>query len=127
MNPGHTHSAPRAIVDRGELVETLRGAGNPLKKLYAHLEPMTWLGFFVSLPAFAVRPMLLISRQSIEPMSAENPMHRGTSHGEAMKALQIVSNPAGTKMVGLPQVQDLADDVRRGRSRRAPRCPRPVT
>jgi hypothetical protein len=43
-----------------------------------------------------------------------------------MKPRQVIGDPARAKVVVLPQIQDLADDVVRGGSRHSTRRPRPV-
>src|SRR5437762_3624522 len=82
---------------------------------------MARLRFLVADPARGVGWMLLIGRQPIHPMPAENPMHRGRGDRDAVKTLQVVGDLAWAKMVVLAQVQDLADDLPRRRLGRAVR------
>src|SRR5579862_5350998 len=70
--------------------------------------------------------MLLIGRQSIQAALAQYAVHGRRGHGHAMKALQVVRNLARTEVVVLPEVQHLADDLRRGRARCPTRRPRSV-
>ena len=116
----------RAIVDRGELVETLPGARDALQKFHVHLEAVTGLGLLVSRPALRVRPMLLVGRQPAHAVFAENTMHRGGRHRQLMKPLQVVRNLARTEVVMLPEIQNLADDLLWCGSGRAVRRSGPV-
>jgi hypothetical protein len=69
-----------AVVDRGELVEARPRARNALEEFHVDLQPVSWLGFLVALPAFGVGPMLLISRQSIQVVTRQDAVHR--RHGQ---------------------------------------------
>src|SRR5688572_7015925 len=39
-------------------------------------------------------------------------MHRRAGHGDLMEPSEVVGDPAGAKVILLPQIHDLADDVR---------------
>src|SRR5688572_26823565 len=80
---------PRAIVNGGELEQSPARAGNPLEELHVYLQPMPWRDLLVSLPAFAIRPMLLICRQTTHPVSLQNAMDRGSGDQDLMKAMQV--------------------------------------
>ena len=69
------YANPRAVVDRGELVEPAATARDPLEELHVELEPMARLGLFVPLPALAVWSMLLIGRESVHAVSRQDAMH----------------------------------------------------
>ena len=56
------HPKARAVVDRGELIQALLGAGNALKELHVQLETVPWLRLLVAFPAHPVRPVLQIGR-----------------------------------------------------------------
>ncbi len=82
-------SNPRAIVNGRELKQSPSCAGNPLKKLHVYLQAMPWRQLLVSLPAFAIRPMLLICRQPTHPVSLQNAMDRGSCDQDLMKAMEV--------------------------------------
>jgi hypothetical protein len=54
-------------------------------------------------------------------MLAEKPVDGRTGNGDLMEPLQIRADPAGTEVILLSEIQDLADDFRRRRPRRAVR------
>ena len=117
------HADARAVIDRRELVEPLPRAGDPLEELHIHLQPMARLRLLVPLPALRVRAMLLVAWQAVHPMPHQNAMHRRHRQRLLVKALQIVRDLARPEMVGLAQVQNLANDLaRRGVGRPVRAC-----
>ena len=70
--------------------------------------------------------MLLIGRQPVHPVLAQNAMHGRRGDRQLVKALQVVGDLARAEVVVLPQVQNLADDLRRRGSWRPVRRARPV-
>ena len=69
------HANPRAIVDGGELIQSLARAGNALEELDVQLEPMAWPWFLIPLPTLAMRPMLLVRGEPVHPVTFENAVH----------------------------------------------------
>src|SRR5207248_6965026 len=67
-----------AIVDGGELIETPLAARNSLQKLHIQLEAMSRLGLLVSLPPFAVRPMLLVRGQAVQLVAPQDEIGRAS-------------------------------------------------
>ena len=120
------HANAGAIVDRRELVEPPARARNALEKLDVDLQPMPRLRLLVARPAVRVPPVLLIRRQPVHAVPAQNAMHGGTRHREAVKPLQIIGNLARAEVVVLPEVEDLAHDLWRRRPRGVVRRPGPV-
>ena len=112
------HADTGAVVDGRELIEPLAGTGDALEELHVQLQAVTGLGFFVALPPFRLRPILLIGGQPVHAMPHQDAVHRGHGEGLLMKAPEVVGDPAGAEVIVLPQIQDLADDVARGGSRR---------
>jgi hypothetical protein len=112
---------PGAIVDGRELKQPLLRTGDPLEKFDVQLQPMPGLRFLVALPAFPVRLMFLIRGQSRHAMPGENAVHGRGRYCHLVKPPEIVPNPASAEMVRLPEIQNLADDLGRGGSRRPPR------
>ncbi len=106
-----------AIVDSRELVETLPATGNPLEKLHVDLQSMPGLRLFVALPAQPSRPMFLIGREPAQAMLAEEAVDGRAGDRHLMEPSEIIGDPAGTEVILLAQIQDLADDLRRGRAR----------
>jgi hypothetical protein len=117
---------PRAVIDRGELVQPAARAWDALEELDVDLQPMAGLRFFVPLPAFAVGAMLLIRRQPRHPASRQDAVDRRAGDRHLMKSLQVGRDPAGSEVIVLPEIDDLADDVVGRRSRHATRRPRAV-
>jgi hypothetical protein len=74
------HANPGAIVDRRELVEPPTSPGNALEKLDVDLQPMPRLRLLVARPAVRVPPVLLIGRQPVHAVLAQDAMHRGARH-----------------------------------------------
>src|SRR5689334_5964270 len=70
-------SYSRAIVDGGELIQALLGAGDPLKELDVQLQAMPGLGLLIAQPGASFRPMLLIGRQPVQAVANQDAMHRG--------------------------------------------------
>ena len=60
------------------------------------------------------------------PCRVEDAVHRGDRDGDPMKPLQIRGDPAGSEVIVLAQVEDLADDLARRGSRRTLRRPGPI-
>src|SRR6185503_9748040 len=118
---------PSAIIDRGELVQPLARPRNALdEELHVQLQSVAGERFLVALPAFPVWLVLLVGRQPVQPMSAQNAVHGRPHHADLMKSLQIVGDLARAEMVGLAQVQDLADHGGRRCARGTTRRARPV-
>jgi len=115
------HADARAVVDHRELIEPFPCARNALEEFHVHLQSVARLRLLIPLPALRMRPILLIRRQPVQPVPHEDAMHGRHGHGQVMKALQIVGGLAWAEMVGLTQVQDLAHDLARCRSRRSMR------
>jgi hypothetical protein len=84
------------------------------------------LGLLVPLPAFAVRVVLLIRREPRHTVPRQDAVHGGGRDDYPMEATQIRRDPAGAEVIVLTQVEDLADDLARGGSRRPLRRPRPI-
>jgi hypothetical protein len=81
------HANPGAIVNGGELIEPLAGAGDPLEELHVQLESVAWQRFLISLPPLAMGPMLLVGWKSVHPVTTENPVHGRPGHGDLMESL----------------------------------------
>lgn len=77
----------RAIIDGCELIQPFPGAGDSLEEFHVHLEAMSGLWLFVALPALLVWPVLLIRRQPIHPMLAEDAMDGRPRHQHLVKSL----------------------------------------
>ena len=84
---------------------------------------MAWLRLLVARPAVRVPPVLLVGGQPVHAVPAQNAMHGGIGHRHAVKPLQIIGNLARAEVVVLPEVEDLAHDLRRRGPRRAVRRP----
>ena len=67
--------------------------------------------------------MLLIRRQARHPVARQDAMHRGGRDRDLMKAREIGPDAPRAEMIGLPEIQNFADDLRRGRPRRGMRDP----
>jgi hypothetical protein len=80
----------------------------------------------VTRPAVRVPPILLIRRQPVHAVLAQNAVHGRTSHRQAVKAIQIIGNLSWAELVVLSQIQNLADDVGRSGPGRVMRCPSSV-
>ena len=87
---------------------------------------MPRLRLLVARPAVRVPPVLLIRRQPVHAVPAQNAMHGGTGHRQAVKPLQIIGNLPRAEVVVLPEVEDLAHDLCRRRPRGVVRRPGPV-
>jgi len=74
---------------------------------------MPGLRLLVALPGTPGRSSLLTGRQAIHAVTDQNAVHGGACNAELMEALQISGNPAWSKVVTLPQIQDLGDDFPR--------------
>jgi len=98
----------RAVVDGGELIEPLSSPRDAFQELHVHLQPMPRLGFLVAFPPLAVRLVLLIRRQAIQAVLAQDPVHGRASDRHLVKASEVVADPARPEVVPLPQIQDLA-------------------
>ena len=118
---------PRAVVDRGELIEPLPCARNALEKLYVHLQAMPRLRLFIALPSLRVGAMFLIRRQPVHPVAEQNAVYRRHGQNDVVKPLEVVPDPPRAEVVVLAQVERLTDDVLRKRPGRAQRPGRPVT
>jgi hypothetical protein len=70
--------------------------------------------------------MLLIRRQPIHPMPAQNAMHGRTRDHDLVEPFQVIRDLPRPKVVHLPQIQDLTDNSRIGGARRPMRAPRPI-
>jgi len=111
--------------DRGELIQPLPGAGNPLEELHVHLQAVPRLRLLVPLPALPVRSV---------PDSPPTDSSRGepgcdeqtTRRSRAGTALQVVSNLARPEVLVLAQVHDLADHLARCGPRRPMRRARSI-
>src|SRR5688572_308402 len=79
---------------------------------------MTRLRFLVPLPPLRVGTVLLIGREPMHPVLAEDAMYRRAGDDHLMKPLQIVGDPARAEVVVLAEVQNLAHHLR-GRGRGA--------
>src|SRR5262245_42753533 len=90
---------PRAIVNRRELKQSSACARDPLEELHVYLKAMAGRELFISFPAFAIRPMFLIRRQTIHPVPLQNTMDRGNGNPDLMKAVQVSRDSCGAKMV----------------------------
>src|SRR4026208_388985 len=117
------HADARAVVDGGELIEPLAGPGDALEELHVQRQAVPRLGLLVASPALMVRLVLLIGRQPAQAVLAQDPVHGGAGNPHLMKALEVGGNPPRPEVVPLPQVQDLAYHLARGRPRRALRRP----
>jgi hypothetical protein len=107
---------PRAIVNGCELKQSPACAGNPLEELHVDLQAMPWRELLVSLPAFAIRPMLLICWQTIHPVSLQDAMDRGACDQDLMKAMQVRGDSSGPEMILLAEIENLSDHVARCRA-----------
>src|ERR1043165_8625689 len=87
---------------------------------------MPGLRLFVALPALGVRPVLLIRRQPRHAVPRQDAMHRRDRDGDLVKPLQVSRDAASPEVIVLTQVEDLADHLPRGGSRRPLRRPRPI-
>ena len=92
-------SNPRAIVNGRELKQPSACTGNALEELHVDLQVMPRGELLISLPALAVRPVLLIRRQTIHPVSLQNPMHRRSCDQDLMKAMEIRGDSSGPEMI----------------------------
>ena len=120
------HSKTGAVIDRRELIETFLRARDALEELHIQLEPETGLCLLVALPALRVRPILLVRWKPVYPVTQEDAMHRRHGQRLLVKSAQVVRDLTGAKVIVLPQIQSLADDLaRRGRGRPI-RSARPV-
>jgi hypothetical protein len=73
-----------------------------------------------------MRPMLLIRGKPVHSVPGENPVDGRPRHGDFVESLQIVRNLAGTEVVRLPEIDDLAHDGRGRCARRSVRGARPI-
>jgi hypothetical protein len=60
--------------------------------------------------------MFLIGREPAQAMLAEEAMDGRGDDGDLMEPPEIVGDAAGAEVIVLAQIQDLADDLRRGRA-----------
>jgi hypothetical protein len=67
--------------------------------------------------------MFLIRRHAIHPAPCQDAVHRGASDLNSMEPKQISRDPGWPEVIVLAQIEDLADHIRRGRSRRPLRRP----
>lgn len=95
---------PRAIINGRELIQSLARARNPLEELHIQLESMARERFLITLPSLPVWLMLLIGREPVHPVLAQNAVHRRARHRDLVEPLQIVGDLASPEMVGLPQI-----------------------
>jgi hypothetical protein len=93
------------------LIEALPCAGDPLEELDVNLQAMARLRLLVPLPALLVWAVLLVCREPLHAVLAQDAMDRGARDCHLMKALQIVGDAAGTKVVMLAKIQNLTNDL----------------
>jgi hypothetical protein len=65
------------------------------EELHVQLQPVAGERFLIALPALPLRLMLLMGREAVHPVSAENAVHRGARHRDLVKSLQIIGDLAG--------------------------------
>ena len=78
---------------------------------------MARLWLFIALPALRVWPILLIRRQPVHPMPAQNAVHRRARDGEPVPMLQVVGDSAGPEVIVLPGGTRFCLPPRRGVAR----------
>lgn len=88
-----------------------------------NLQPVTWLGFLVSIPGTTCRLTLLIGRQPVHPIADQDAVRRGGSHVNVVESMQIAPDPPRAKAVPFSQIEDLGDNRTRGCARRVERRP----
>ena len=99
------------------MIEPPARARDALEKLDVDLQAMPRLRLLVARPAVRVPPVLLVGRQPVHAVTAQDAMHGGAGHRHAVKPLQIIGNLARAEVVVLPEVEDLADHLHRCCSR----------
>jgi hypothetical protein len=117
---------PGAVIDRCELIQAPARARNPLEELHVQLQPVPRLRLLVTLPACAVRPVLLIGREPRHAVPRQDAVHRGHRDRDLVEARQVRRDATCAEVVVLPQVEDLVDHLSRRRARRAMRRPRTI-
>jgi len=115
-----------AIIDRRELVQPALAAGNSVQKFHVQLQSVSRLRFLIALPPFPVGTILLVRRQPMQLVATQNAMDRGHRDRPLVEALEVVGDSPRAKVILLPQIQNLADDVLRRRSRTTLGYSRPV-
>src|SRR5918992_3177220 len=66
------HPNARAVIDRGELIQSLPCPRDPLEEFNVHLKPMPRLRLLVPLPALGVGTMLLTPGQPVHPVPRQD-------------------------------------------------------
>ena len=100
---------PCTVVYGRELIEPSPGAWYSLQELYIYLQPMTRLASLVPLPALLVGSMFLTCGQSTQAIALQDSVNRGSGDFYLMISMQVGSDSRRTKVVVLPQVENLAD------------------
>src|SRR5262249_18262250 len=104
----------------------LARAGDPLEELHVQLQPVAGHWLLIALPALPMRLVLLVRWEPMHAESVQDAMDGRASDRDAVEPPQIVRDLAGPKVVGLPQVQNLAHDCGRRRLRRTVGPSRPI-
>jgi hypothetical protein len=60
----------------------------------------------------------MVGRQKVQSVPKQNAMDRGARDLQLVKALQIVGDPSRPKVIALPQIKNLGDDLTRSGPRR---------
>jgi len=115
-----------AVIYGRELIQPFARARDPFKELHVELQPVSGLRLLVPLPALLVGLMFLVRREPWHPVALQDAMDRRTRDRDGVKPLQIVRDLAGSKVIVLPQVQNLADDVPACGAWRSVRRARPI-
>src|SRR5690606_13494926 len=113
----------RAIIDGGELIQPATRSRNALQKLDVELQAVSRLRLLIPLPALPVPLVLLIRREAMHSVPAQDAVHRGARDANLVEPLQVRRDAAWPEVIVLAQIQDLADDLPRGGARRPMRRP----
>jgi hypothetical protein len=78
---------------------------------------MAGLWLLVALPGAPSKLALMVGRQKVQTVPKQNAMDRGARDLQLVKALQMVCDPSRPKVMALPQIKNLGNDLARS-------CPR---
>src|SRR5271170_3161190 len=79
---------------------------------------MAGLWLLVALPGAPSQLALMVGRQKVQTVPKQNAMDRGACDLYLVKTLQIVFDPSRSKVIALPQIKNLGDDLTRSSPRR---------
>jgi hypothetical protein len=83
-------------------------------------------GLLIALPAPVVALVALGSREPVQVETLEDPPHAGVRDGDVVVALEVHRDLGRAEVVGLAQVDDLADDLGAGLVGADPRATGPI-